>query len=341
MFENGFGDVLVTYEQDALYDKARGALRGEIVYPKKSILCEHTLVMIDKNINAEERGLVDAFVSFLWSEQAQRIFVNYGFRSIDGCLNEERSDFGNISDLLQIEDFGGSAAFIAALSTPEAQFALRFSFFIAFATAAINAVLGTYAAYVLSKFRFFDQRPLNIMVNLPVAIPTVVVGTSLLLLWGPIGLLGRWIDPSGLQPMFTPVAVLLAHLFVTFPYMLGAVKPLLDEQETTYEQAAYTIGANRWQTFRYVILPTLKGGLFSGTLLTFSHSLGEFGATVLVSGNLQFRTQTAPLYIFSQFEAGNIATANAVAALLALVSFSIFFLLIHSTSRPGRTRDAL
>jgi sulfate transport system permease protein len=236
---------------------------------------------------------------------------------------------------------GGTAAFIAALSTPEAQFALRFSFLIAFATAVINAVLGTFAAYVLSKFRFIGKRPLIIMINLPVAIPTVVVGTSLLLLWGPIGLLGRWLDPLGLQPMFTPAAVLLAHLFVTFPYMLGAVKPLLDEQETTYEQAAYTIGASRWQTFWYIILPSLKGGLFSGTLLTFSHSLGEFGATVLVSGNLQLRTQTAPLYIFSQFEAGNIATANAVAALLALVSFSIFFLLIHSTAQPGQAGDEL
>ncbi len=233
---------------------------------------------------------------------------------------------------------GGGVAFATALSTPDAQFALRFSFLIAFATAAINAVLGTFAAYVLGKFRFFGNNLLNILVNLPVAIPTVVVGTSLLLLWGPIGLLGRWLDPLGLQPMFTPVAVLLAHLFVTFPYMLGAVKPLLDEQETTYEQAAYTIGASRWQTFRYVILPSLKGGLFSGALLTFSHSLGEFGATVLVSGNLQLRTQTAPLYIFSQFEAGNIATANAVAALLAFLSFIIFFLLIHST---GRTRQTI
>jgi sulfate transport system permease protein len=236
---------------------------------------------------------------------------------------------------------GGWVAFVAALATPEAQFALRFSFLIAFVTAAINAVLGTYAAYVLSKFRFIGRRPLNIMINLPVAIPTVVVGTSLLLLWGPIGLLGRWLDPLGLQPMFTPAAVLLAHLFVTFPYMLGAVKPVLDEQEATYEQAAYTIGATRWQTFRYVILPSLKGGLFSGTLLTFSHSLGEFGATVLVSGNLQFRTQTAPLYIFSQFESGNIAAANAVASLLAIVSFLIFFLLIHSTGRSGQTLDEL
>ena len=121
--------------------------------------------------------------------------------------------------------------------------------------------------------------------------------------------------------MFAPVGVVLAHLFVTFPYMLGAVKPVLDELDVTYEEAAYTIGCSRWQTFRFVILPALRGGLFTGALLTFAHSLGEFGATVMVSGNLRLRTQTAPLYIFAQFEAGNIAAANAVAAVLALLSF--------------------
>jgi sulfate transport system permease protein len=231
---------------------------------------------------------------------------------------------------------GGAADFFKVLSSKEAQFALRFSLLIAFATAAVNAVLGTYTAYVLSRYRFRGERPLGILVNLPVAIPTVVVGTSLLLLWGPIGLLGRALEPFGIQPMFAPAGVLLAHLFVTFPYMLGAVKPVLDEIEGTYEEAAYTIGANRWQTFRWVILPALKGGLFSGVLLTFAHSLGEFGATVLVSGNLRLRTQTAPLYIFAQFEAGNIAAANAVAAVLATLSFVIFFFLLRFTARRGR-----
>lgn len=228
---------------------------------------------------------------------------------------------------------GGPVEFLRILSTPDAQFALRFSILMAFATAIVNGVLGTYAAYVLSKYQFRGREALIVIVNLPVAIPTVVVGTSLLLLWGPIGLLGRFLDPLGLQPMFAPLGVLLAHLFVTFPYMLGAVKPVLDELDITYEEAAYTIGANRWQTFRYVILPALKGGLFSGSLLTFAHSLGEFGATIIVSGNLRLRTQTAPLYIFAQFEAGNLETANAVAAVLATLSFILFFILIRFTQR--------
>ena len=230
---------------------------------------------------------------------------------------------------------GGLSAFVNAVTQPDAQFALRFSILMAFATAAVNGVLGTFSAYVLSKFRFRGREALNVIVNLPVAIPTVVVGTSLLLLWGPIGILGRVLDPLGIQPMFAPAGVLLAHLFVTFPYMLGAVKPVLDELEVTYEEAAYTIGASRWQTFRHVILPALRGGLFSGTLLTFAHSMGEFGATVLVSGNLRLRTQTAPLYIFAQFEAGNVENANAVAAVLATLSFVLFFLLLRVTQRSA------
>ncbi len=231
---------------------------------------------------------------------------------------------------------GGPDAFWSAIRAPEAQFALRFSLLIAFATTAVNAVLGTLAAYVLSKYRFWGDRTLNVVVNLPVAIPTVVVGTSLLLLWGPIGLLGKIIDPLGLQPMFRPAGVLLAHLFVTFPYMLGAVKPVLDELEATYEEAAYTIGATPWTTFRLVLLPALRGGMITGALLTFAHSLGEFGATVMVSGNLRLRTQTAPLYIFAQFEAGNIANANAIAAVLATLSFAIFFTLFLFASRSKR-----
>jgi sulfate transport system permease protein len=223
---------------------------------------------------------------------------------------------------------GGPAAFLAAVRSPDALFALRFSVLIAFGTAAVNAVLGTFAAYVLGKFTFPGRRPLGIVVNLPVAIPTVVVGTSLLLLWGPIGWLGKLLGPLGVRPMFAPAGILLAHIFVTFPYMVGAVKPLLDELESGYEEAAYTIGASPFQTFRHVLLPALKGGLMSGVLLTFAHSLGEFGATVLVSGNLRLRTQTAPLYIFAQFEAGKIAEANAVAAVLAALSFVIFFFLL-------------
>lgn len=223
----------------------------------------------------------------------------------------------------------GPTSFVTALLSPEASFALRLSLMVALVTSGINLVLGTLTAYVLCKYRFPGKRAFSIIVNLPVAIPTVVAGTSLLLLWGPIGLLGRFLeDRFGVQPMFTSAAIILAHIFVTFPYMLGAVKPVLDEIESTYEEAAYTMGASRLQTFFFVILPALRGGLFAGTLLTFAHSLGEFGATVMVSGNLRLQTQTAPLYIYAMFEAGKPDAANAVAAVLAMLSFAIFFAVV-------------
>jgi sulfate/thiosulfate transport system permease protein len=230
----------------------------------------------------------------------------------------------------------GLPKFVSHLVTRDVLFALRFSVIIAFVTAGTNTVLGTYAAYVLSKTRFPGREQLGIVLNLPVAIPNVVVGTSLLLLWGPIGLFGQMLGPLGIQPMFTAAGVLLAHIFVTFPYMLGTIRPVLDDLQTTYEEAAYTMGASRWQTFRYIIFPALKGGLLTGALLTFAHSLGEFGATVMVSGNLRLRTQTAPLYIFSQFESGNIEAANSVAAVLAIVSFILFSLILYFA---GRTRS--
>ncbi len=234
---------------------------------------------------------------------------------------------------------GGLGDFAAALTTQDALFAIRFSLLMAFATAAVNTLLGAYAAYVLSKTRFPGREQLGIILNLPVAIPNVVVGTSLLLLWGPIGLFGEILAPAGLQPMFTPIAVLLAHIFVTFPYMVGAVRPVLDDLEITYEEAAYTMGATRWQTFVHVVFPAMRGGLITGALLTFAHSLGEFGATVMVSGNLRLRTQTAPLYIYTQFESGNIAAANAVAAVLAILSFILFSIIIGMAGR-SRARAA-
>jgi sulfate transport system permease protein len=236
----------------------------------------------------------------------------------------------------------GPARFVEALRTPEASFALRLSLAVALVTSAVNLVLGTLTAYVLSKYRFPGKQAFSIFVNLPVAIPTVVVGTSLLLLWGPIGLIGRrfFVDAAGDYhgPMLASAGIILAHIFVTFPYMVGGVKPVLDEVEVTYEEAAYTMGAGRLKTFWYVILPALKGGLFAGTLLTFAHSLGEFGATVMVSGNVSQKTQTAPLYIYSMFETGSRDAANAVAAVLALLSFVLFFAVVRVAERD-RARE--
>jgi len=155
--------------------------------------------------------------------------------------------------------------------------------------------------------------------------PRAVAGFALLLLWGPYGTLGRLLAPHGVEIMFTAYAIILANIFVTFPLAFGVIKPVFDTMSRSLEEASATIGATRWQTFWHVTLPSLRGAIVTGALLTFARAVGEFGSTILVSGNLALKTQTAPLYIFSKFnEPGGIEAANAVAIVLALISFGIF-----------------
>jgi sulfate transport system permease protein len=127
--------------------------------------------------------------------------------------------------------------------------------------------------------------------------------------------------------MLTGWAIILANIFVTFPLAFGVIKPVFDTLSRSLEEASATIGATRWQTFRHVTLPSLRGAIVTGALLTFARALGEFGSTILVSGNLAMKTQTAPLYIYSQFLQNQVEAANAVAIVLVLISFVIFSLL--------------
>ena len=132
--------------------------------------------------------------------------------------------------------------------------------------------------------------------------------------------------------MFTPYAIILANIFVTFPLAFGVIKPVFDTMSRSLEEASATIGATRWQTFWHVTLPSLRGAIVSGALLTFARAVGEFGSTILVSGNLAGHTQTAPLYIFAKFNrrVGSLEAANAIAIVLALLSFVIFSVLFFA-----------
>ena len=218
----------------------------------------------------------------------------------------------------------GLGSFWAALKAPEAVFALQLSMTTSFWATVFNVLFGLFAAYVLSRYAFWGRNALIVVISLPTAIPTAVAGFALLLLWGPYGTLGRLTAPHGIEFMFTPYAIILANIFVTFPLAFGVIKPVFDTMSSTFEEAAATIGATRWQTFWHVTLPSLKGAIVTGALLTFARAVGEFGSTILVSGNLAGRTQTAPLYIFAKFNEGQIEAANAIAIVLALLSFGIF-----------------
>src|SRR2546423_11161860 len=220
----------------------------------------------------------------------------------------------------------GLGSFWAALTAPEAIFALELSMVTSFWATVFNVIFGLFAAYVLSRYMFWGRTAIIVFISLPTAIPTAVAGFALLLLWGKYGILGKFLPPD-LQIMFTPYAIILANIFVTFPLAFGVMMSVFETMDRSLEEASATIGATRWQTFWHVTIPSLRGAIVTGALLTFARAVGEFGSTILVSGNLALRTQTAPLYIFAKFNEGQVEAANAVAIVLALFSFVIFSVL--------------
>ncbi len=234
--------------------------------------------------------------------------------------------------LLSIFVYGfgkGPGVFWASLVAPEAIFALKLSIATSFWATVFNVIFGLFAAYVLSRYDFWGRNAVIVTISLPTAIPTAVAGFALLLLWGKYGMVGQFLSEDQ-QIMFTPYAIILANIFVTFPLAFGVIKPVFDTMSRSLEEASATIGATRWQTFWHVTLPSLRGAIVSGALLTFARAVGEFGSTILVSGNLAGRTQTAPLYIFAKFNEGQIEAANAIAIVLALLSFVIFSVLFFA-----------
>jgi sulfate ABC transporter permease subunit len=228
----------------------------------------------------------------------------------------------------------GPGFFWASLVAPEAVYALKLSLVTSFWATVFNVIFGLFAAYVLARYNFWGRNAVIVTISLPTAIPTAVAGFALLALWGPQGTLGRFLfPPEGKQLMFTVYAIILANIFVTFPLAFGVIKPVFDTMSRSLEEASATIGATRWQTFWYVTLPSLRGAIVSGALLTFARAVGEFGSTILVSGNLAGHTQTAPLYIFAKYnsgEPGSLEAANAIAIVLALLSFVIFSVLFFA-----------
>lgn len=223
----------------------------------------------------------------------------------------------------------GVGHFLDALKAPDAIFALELSLVTSFWATIFNIIFGLFAAYVLSRYSFWGRNAIIVIISIPTAIPTAVAGFALLLLWGPYGIVGRYLPPDT-QIMFTPYAIILANIFVTFPLAFGVIMPVLETMSRSLEEASATMGATRWQTFWHVTLPSLRGAIVGGALLTFARAVGEFGSTILVSGNLAGRTQTAPLYIFAKFNEGQVEAANAVAVVLALFSFVIFSILFFA-----------
>jgi sulfate transport system permease protein len=208
---------------------------------------------------------------------------------------------------------GGLAGFWDAISSRQAVAALRFTLVVSVVVAAINAIAGLAIAWTLVRDEFPGRRIVNAVIDLPFAMPTIVAGITLLALWGPK-------SPVGVNLAFTQVAVALALLFVTLPFGVRAVQPVLIELDTEMEQAAASLGAGPLTTFRRIVLPNLAPAILSGAALSFARAVGEFGSIVLISGNKPFDTQVSSVFIFKQIESDNAAGAAAVSIVLLAVS---------------------
>jgi sulfate transport system permease protein len=208
------------------------------------------------------------------------------------------------------------SSFWSDVSSPQAVAALKLTLGASFVVAAVNAVFGTLIAWVLVRDGFRGQGPVDAVIDLPFALPTIVAGLTLLSLYGPQG-------PLGVNVAYTRWAVLLALLFVTLPFVVRTVQPVLHELDREMEDAAASLGASPVAIFRRIVLPTIAPAILSGVALAFARAVGEFGSVVLISGNLPYKTEVSSVFIFSQLESGNVGGAAAVSVVLLLISFVV------------------
>jgi sulfate transport system permease protein len=211
---------------------------------------------------------------------------------------------------------GGLGDFWDSVTSRQAISALRFTLFVSLGAAAINAVFGTLMAWVLVRDQFRGKAIVNAVIDLPFALPTIVAGLTLLALYGPR-------SPIGVNVAYTRTAIVLALMFVTLPFVVRTVQPVLTELDREMEEAAKSLGASDLATFVRVILPNILPGILSGVTLAFAKAVGEFGSLVIITGNLPFKTEVSSVYIFGRIESGDTASAAAVAVVLLVISFGL------------------
>jgi sulfate transport system permease protein len=210
----------------------------------------------------------------------------------------------------------GSASFWDVVTSPQSVAALKLSFGASFVIAVVNGVAGTLIAWVLVRDDFRGKRTVNAIIDLPFALPTIVAGLVLLALYGPS-------SPIGVDVAFSRTAIVLALLFVTLPFVVRTVQPVLHELDREMEQAARSLGASEPTIFRRIVLPNILPGILSGVALAFARAVGEIGSLVIISGSLPFKTEVASVYILSRVESGDRAGAAAIAVVLLVSSFLV------------------
>jgi sulfate transport system permease protein len=218
----------------------------------------------------------------------------------------------------------GIGEFWAQVTSPIAWSALVLTLWTSAIMTVVNTIMGTLTAYVVVRYEFPGKSLLNSIIDLPLAIPTLVTGVMLVILFGPQQALGAWLkEELGFSIIFAPPGIILALLFITFPFVVRAVQPVLIDLDRTQENAAATLGAKGWTVFRRITLPHLILPLASGALLSFARAIGEFGAIVIVAGNIPLYSQTAAVYVLGEVESENRLGASAVSMVMVAISFSL------------------
>lgn len=226
-------------------------------------------------------------------------------------------------------------AFWDAISSPRVVASYRLTFGASLAAAVINAVFGLVIAWVLVRYDFPFKRLIDALVDLPFALPTAVAGITLTALYAENGLIGQWLP---FKVSFTPVGVFVALLFIGLPFVVRTLQPVLEDLSREYEEAAATLGADRWQTFRLVILPILLPALTTGFALAFARALGEYGSVIFIAGNLPMVSEITPLMIISKLEQYDVPGATAIAVVMLLMSF-VMLLVINLLQAWTRKRQ--
>ena len=216
----------------------------------------------------------------------------------------------------------GLGAFLEDLTAPLAVEALGLTIGAAIVMTVLNAIMGTLTAFALVRYTFPGRGILDAVIDLPFAIPTLVTGVMLVALYGPQTSVGSWLASRGIPLVYAKPGIVLALLFVCFPFVVRTVQPVLHGAELTQEEAAWTLGAGGWTTFRRVILPVIGPASLTGSMLSFARALGEFGSIIIVAGNIPGRTLTAPVYLFQQVEGDNTRAASAISVALLALSFT-------------------
>ncbi len=224
---------------------------------------------------------------------------------------------------------GGPAAFVDAISSPAVAASIRLTVFSAAAATVVNTIMGTIVAWVLVRDRFWGRRLLSLVIDVPFALPTIVAGLVLIALYGTN-------SPIGITLAQTRWSIFVALLFVTLPFVVRAVQPVLEEIERDVEEAGASLGASRATIFRRLILPNIAPAMAAGAALSFARGLGEYGSVVLISGSLPRRTEVASARMLGQIENDNLAGASAVAAVLLVVALVVIILLGVIQRRTAR-----